>query len=197
MLSFLLFHRCYFLFRVLVISYDCSEIWSVGSLSNLCQILILFVRLLNNHAAISVQSDQRLCCSLLRLYNISRFYGRNFKTLASFCGCADRFVSGLAGNSQRHIFSWRGSFSLMQYTFFKYLLWQGKGLLLLLFVCLLLLFCFVFLFVFFVVYFFNRSLNQLGGLFVCVEVLWPCQQLRSCLAGQLPINTVPGQAKTY
>ena len=30
--------------------------------------------------------------------------------------------------------------------------------------------------------------------FVCVEVLRPCQQLRSCRAGQLPINTVPGQA---
>ena len=31
-------------------------------------------------------------------------------------------------------------------------------------------------------------------LFVCVEVLRPCQQLRSCRVGQLPINTVPGQA---
>ena len=31
-------------------------------------------------------------------------------------------------------------------------------------------------------------------LFVCVEFLWPFQQLRSCRAGQLPINTVPGQA---
>ena len=30
--------------------------------------------------------------------------------------------------------------------------------------------------------------------FVCVEVLRPCQQLRSCRAGQLPINTVPRQA---
>ena len=37
--------------------------------------------------------------------------------------------------------------------------------------------------------------DQLGyGLFVCVEVLWPNQQLRSCRAGQLPINTVLGQA---
>ena len=27
-------------------------------------------------------------------------------------------------------------------------------------------------------------------LFVCVEVLQPSQQLRSCRAGQLPINTV-------
>ena len=26
----------------------------------------------------------------------------------------------------------------------------------------------------------------------CDEVLRPCQQLRSCRAGQLPFNTVPG-----
>ena len=32
------------------------------------------------------------------------------------------------------------------------------------------------------------------NLFVCVEVLQPSQQLKSCQAGQLPINTVPGQA---
>ena len=30
--------------------------------------------------------------------------------------------------------------------------------------------------------------------FVCVEVLRLSQQLRSCRGGQLPINTVPGQA---
>ena len=29
--------------------------------------------------------------------------------LASFCGCAGRFVSGLVGNSRRHILSCRGS----------------------------------------------------------------------------------------
>ena len=29
---------------------------------------------------------------------------------------------------------------------------------------------------------------------VCVEVLRPSEQLNSCRAGQLPINTVPGQA---
>ena len=55
------------------------------------------------------QSDQRLCSSLLRWYNISRFYSRNFKTLASFSGCAGRFVSGLVGNSRRHVLSCRGS----------------------------------------------------------------------------------------
>ena len=63
----------------------------------------------NKGADQPAQSAQRLCCSLLR---ISRFYNRNFKTLASFCGCAGRFVSGLVGNSRRHIFSWRGSFCL-------------------------------------------------------------------------------------
>ena len=56
------------------------------------------------------QSDQRLCFSLLRQYNISRFYSRNFKTLASFCGCAGRFVSGLVGNSRRYVLSCHGSF---------------------------------------------------------------------------------------
>ena len=55
--------------------------------------------------------DQRLCCSLLRQYNISRFYSRNFKSLASFCGCAGRFVSDLVGNFRRHVFSWRGSYA--------------------------------------------------------------------------------------
>ena len=31
--------------------------------------------------------------------------------LASFCGCASRFVSCLIGNARRHILSWRGSCS--------------------------------------------------------------------------------------
>ena len=41
-----------------------------------------------------------------------------------------------------------------------------------------------------------NKIEKLGSfvLFVCVEVLRPSQQLRSCRAGQLPINTVPGQA---
>ena len=48
----------------------------------------------------SAQSDQRLCCSLSRQYNISSFYILNFKTLGSFCGCADRFVSYLVENPE-------------------------------------------------------------------------------------------------
>ena len=35
--------------------------------------------------------------------------------LASLCGCAGRFVSGLVGNSRRHIFSWRGSYSFVKW----------------------------------------------------------------------------------
>ena len=34
-------------------------------------------------------------------------------------------------------------------------------------------------------------------LFDCVEVLRPCQQLRSCPAGQLPINVVPLDLSGY
>ena len=48
-----------------------------------------------------------VCC----LDSISlRLYSRNFKILASFCGCAGRFVSGLVGNSRRHVLSCRGSY---------------------------------------------------------------------------------------
>ena len=60
-------------------------------------------------ACASAQSEQRFCRSLLRYYNISRFYNRDFKTPAGFCGCAGRFQSGLVGNSRRHILSCRGS----------------------------------------------------------------------------------------
>ena len=57
----------------------------------------------------SARSDQHLCCSLLRHYNISRFFSQNFKTLASFYSCADWFVSGLVGNSRRHSLTCCGS----------------------------------------------------------------------------------------
>ena len=40
---------------------------------------------------------------------ISRFYSQNFKTLASFCGCADRFASVLVRNSWRQVLSYFGS----------------------------------------------------------------------------------------
>ena len=45
---------------------------------------------------------------------------------------------------------------------------------------------------------FQRAINLveilIHVLFVCVEVLQPSLQLRSCRAGQLSINTVPGLA---
>ena len=49
-----------------------------------------------------------VCCldsiiSLDSIAEISRLF------LASFCGCAGQFVSGLIGNSQRHVLSCRGS----------------------------------------------------------------------------------------
>ena len=39
----------------------------------------------------------------------------------------------------------------------------------------------------------RKPVSAIFCLFVCVEVLRPSQQLRSCRVGQLPINTVPGQ----
>ena len=51
-------------------------------------------------ACASVQSDQCLCCSLPRQYNISSFYIRNFKPLPSFCYCADRFKSTRIANPE-------------------------------------------------------------------------------------------------
>ena len=49
-------------------------------------------------ACASAQSDQHLCCSLPRQYNISSFYTRIFKPLARICGCAGRFESYLVEN---------------------------------------------------------------------------------------------------
>ena len=81
-------------------------IWA-GPLENVSYVICEQQR--HRSACTSTQSDQHLCCLLLRKYNISRFYSRNFKTLASLCGCAGWFVSGLVGNSRRHVFSRRGS----------------------------------------------------------------------------------------
>ena len=85
----------------------CGWIWA-GPLENVSYIICEQQR--QRSACASTQSDQRLCCSVLRKYTISRFYSRNFKILASFCGCAGRFVSGVVGNSWRHVFSCSGSY---------------------------------------------------------------------------------------
>ena len=48
-----------------------------------------------------------ICCldSVISLDSIAEI-----SRLASFCGCGGRFVPGLVGKSQRHVFSWRGSY---------------------------------------------------------------------------------------
>ena len=46
------------------------------------------------------RSDQHLCCSLPRWSNVSSFYTRNFKPLASYCDCAARFESHLVSNPE-------------------------------------------------------------------------------------------------
>ena len=52
------------------------------------------------------QSDQHLSCSLLRQYNTCTCYIKNFKTLASFCGCSGWFESTLVGNPEEG-FLWK------------------------------------------------------------------------------------------
>ena len=71
-------------------------------------------------ACTSAQSDQHLCCSLLRQYNICSCYVLNFKTIASLCGCAGRFESYLVANyedrfsrDEVHFFSFEPSQSLL------------------------------------------------------------------------------------
>ena len=63
-------------------------------------------------ACASAQSDQRLCCSLPRSYNVSSFCTKNFKPHASFYNWAGQFESDLVGNSRSHVFSWRGPYAI-------------------------------------------------------------------------------------
>ena len=60
----------------------------------------------------SAQSDQHLCCSLPRWYNISSFYILNFKRLASFCSCTGWFVSYLVANPEDRFSRERANFIL-------------------------------------------------------------------------------------
>ena len=64
-------------------------------------------------ACASVQSDQRLCCSLPRLDSTSSFYIWNFKPLPSFCCWAGWFESTLVANPRRQVFSQQGSYILI------------------------------------------------------------------------------------
>ena len=53
-----------------------------------------------------------VCCldSIISLDSIAEI-----SRLASFCGCGGRFVSGLVGNSRRHVLSCRGSYGFEFY----------------------------------------------------------------------------------
>ena len=68
-------------------------------------------------ACAATQSDQCLSCSLPRQNDTASLYIQNFKILAGLCSWAGQFVSCLVGDSQRHIFSWRG----LYVTFSQYL----------------------------------------------------------------------------
>ena len=48
----------------------------------------------------SAQSSQRLCCSLPGWYYTYTCVIQNFKTLARFCSCADRFESYLVATPE-------------------------------------------------------------------------------------------------
>ena len=63
----------------------------------------------------SPQSDQHLCCSLLRYYDMYTCYIQSFKILASFCSWAGWFESYLVENLRRHVFAWYGSIEVHVY----------------------------------------------------------------------------------
>ena len=86
---------------------ELSAILSKIELSRVMRKCVLF-----NMRTTKAQISLRICAVwsaplLFTEYNISRFYSRNFKTLASFCGCAGWFVFDLVGNSQTcFVVSW-------------------------------------------------------------------------------------------
>ena len=62
-------------------------------------------------ADIPAQSDQRLCCSLLRKKDILyTCFVQRFRILACLCSWAYWFESNLIANRWRHIFAWCGSY---------------------------------------------------------------------------------------
>ena len=66
-------------------------------------------------ACASAQSDQHLCCSLLRYYDMYTCYIQSFNILASFCSWAGWFECYLVENPRRHIFVWCGSIVFIAY----------------------------------------------------------------------------------
>ena len=83
-------------------------------------------------ACTSALSDQHLCCSLSRQYNTSTCYIRNFKILASFCGCAGQFEPTLVAHPEdrfsrdkAHLFS-DGFFTWTDGSSPRYINWDSK-----------------------------------------------------------------------
>ena len=64
----------------------------------------------NNKGADQPQSDQHLCCSLLRQYDMYTCYIQGLRILTGFCSWAGWFESYLVKHLRRHIFAWCGSF---------------------------------------------------------------------------------------
>ena len=60
-------------------------------------------------ACTSAQSDQHLCCSLLRKYDTYTCSIQSFKILISFCSWAGWFESYPVENPRRQVFAWCGS----------------------------------------------------------------------------------------
>ena len=90
-----------------------SNLWTKGAIANgpghAKMSYVICEQQRRRSACASSQSDQHLCCSVLRWYDMYTCYIQSFKILASFCSWAGWFKSYLVENPGRHIFVWRGS----------------------------------------------------------------------------------------
>ena len=93
-----------------VVLFYSSTIWGNVSLGMRKPVYATCEQQRRRSACTSAQSDQHLCCSLPRYYNISSFYIRNFKTLATFCSWPGWFESYLVANPEDRFFSQCGSY---------------------------------------------------------------------------------------
>ena len=57
-------------------------------------------------ACTSAQSDQHVCCSLFKLYDMYTCYIQSFKILVGFCCWTGCFESYLVKNAWKHVFAW-------------------------------------------------------------------------------------------
>ena len=87
--------------------------WSESSLGAHAILLVLswggsFREDIHAHKAVVLIHPSVICLiDFVHELHMKFSYSRNFKTLASICGCAGRFVSGLVGNARRHVLSCR------------------------------------------------------------------------------------------